>query len=56
MIQLLPDEIVALKYHRLVVNYGEDFIKEKGLKEEFLRYAQEKEKEKEVDRDGFCTV
>ena len=54
MIAMRPDEIEVRRRHKLVVMYGEDFLKSKGLWEEFLSYAtQKREKEDNERYEGY---
>lgn len=40
MVSYTEDEIIAQKHHKLAVNYSERFLREKGLWEEFIKYAE----------------
>ena len=42
----LEEERKTKRHHRLAVNYGEEFIKSKGLWEEFLEYAEAEDSKK----------
>lgn len=51
MIAMRPDEIEYRNQQKLVRIYGEDYLKAKGLWDDFLEFAK-KEKAKETSGDG----